>query len=220
MSVGIVSLSGSIAGAKGSKPPPNPPVQCTVSATVTFAAPGISTPGSISTSKDSTTSTSDETFGPDPSGCTGTGPALSIVAKSTKCSKTTPGQPSSNSACEPGNYGYDSWTNYANSGASTLQKAVKKLSFTINGIAYSSKTTSAAAYSCSGGEVGFKVTGTVSAPKADKGQSAVLIACLGATTGTGTSSNCQASFVNCVYGPGYVATAKIDPTTSSIAIDE
>jgi len=56
----------------------------------------------------------------------------------------------------------------------------------------------------------------VAAPKADKGQSAVLDACLGAVTGTGL--NTPATFSNNVGGPGTVATATLDPATSTVAI--
>jgi hypothetical protein len=218
MPIGIVTASSSTAGAKGSKPPPDPPVTCTVSANVNFASPGISNPGSISSSKESTTTTSDETFGG--AGCTGSGPNLAITSKSVKCDKHTPGEPSSNPACEPGFYGYNSWNNYETTGTASLGKATKKLSFTINGIAYSTKTSSFGAVACADSEVGFKVTGAVSAPKQDKGQSAVLTACLGATTGSGTSPACEANFASCIGAAGTVASAAIDPATSSLAIDE
>jgi hypothetical protein len=128
---------------------------------------GIAKPGSISTSKTSQTTVTGETFG---GGCTGSGPDLAINSKSVKCDKHTPGLPSSNTACTPGNYGYGSWANYASSGASTIQRATKKLSFTVNGVTYKTKTTSATAVGCAGGEAGFKVVGTITSPKAQKSQ--------------------------------------------------
>jgi hypothetical protein len=114
-------------------------------------------------------------------------------------------------------YGYGSWANFEASGTSSIQKALKTISFTINGIAYTSKTSSAADIGCAGGEVGFSVTGAISAPKQDKGQSSVLDACLGAVTGTGLNS--PHTFAANIGGPGTVATATLDPATSTVAID-
>jgi|HubBroStandDraft_6_1064221.scaffolds.fasta_scaffold07093_3 hypothetical protein len=189
------------------------PTTCSVSATITFAPPGISNPGSISMSKTTQTTVTGETFG---GGCTGSGPNLAINSKSVKCDKHTAGLPSSNTACTPGNYGYGSWSNYASSGASTIQKATKKLSFTVNGVTYKTKTTSATAVGCAGGEAGFKVVGTISSPKAQKGQPSTFTACLGAVTGTGLTS--YTNFVANFNGPGTVATAQIDPATSTLVL--
>ena len=190
------------------------PIVCSVSATISFASPGISTSGSISTSKTSQTSVTGETFGG--VGCTGSGPNLTINSKSVKCDKHTPGLPSSNTACTPGNYGYGSWANYVSSGSSSIAKATKKLSFTVNSVLYKTKTTSATAVGCSGGEAGFKVVGTISSPKAQKGQPSTFTACLGAVTGAGLTS--YTNFVANVNGPGTVATAQIDPATSTLVL--
>jgi hypothetical protein len=219
MPVSVIAVSGVTAGA-ASKPPPDPAITCAVTATVTFAAPGISNAGSVSTSKTSNTTTSGESFSTKGSdgACTGSAPDNTITSKSVKC--TGVHTPSSNTACPgktPTMYGYGSWSNFETEGTSSIQKALKKLSFTINGIAYSTKTTGAADISCAGGEVGFSVTGTVSAPKQDKGQSAVLDACLGAVTGTGLNS--PETFSNNIGGPGTVATATLDPATSTVEID-
>jgi hypothetical protein len=212
MPISVIAVTGTTAGAK-TPVPPNPPITCSVSATVTFAPPGISNSGSASASKTSSTTTNSEVFGG--TGCSGGSSPLTITSKSTKCSKKVAGQPSSNPACVPGQYGYDSWANFTSGGVSSVQKSLKKLSFTINGINYSTKTTSAAATGCPGGEVGFKITGTVSAPKNDKGQPDVLLACLGNVTGTGLSSGTFAGNIN---GPGTVATAQIDPVTSTVHV--
>ncbi len=214
--VGLLTFASTTAGASAG--PPDPPVNCSVSATVTFAPPGISVNGSITTAKTSITTASNETFGNAGTNCTGSGPNLSIASKNVKCDKHTPGQPSSNPACEPGFRGYDSWNNFATGGTASLQKATKKLSFTINGITYTTKSTSASATGCSGGEVGFKVVGTVKGPKNDKGQTATLTACLGSTTGTGTTAACQANFAKCINGPGTVQTTQLDPATSRVDI--
>jgi hypothetical protein len=217
MPLSVIAATGATAGAKGVKPPPDPAITCAVTATVTFASPGISNSGSVSTSKTSTTATSGESFTTKSgqSACSGTAPNNAIVSKSVKCAKKGP-QPSSNSACVPGEYGYGSWSNFESTGTSSIQKALKTIHFTINGIAYETKTSSAAAIGCAGGEVGFSVSGTVAAPKVDKGQTAVLDACLGAVTGTGLNS--PQTFANNIGGPGTVATATLDPATSTVAI--
>ncbi len=218
MPVSVVAVTGATAGAKVVVPP-DPAITCSVNATVNFAAPGISTPGSVSASKTSTTTTTSESFGKVSGGhaCTGTAAGNTIVSKSVKCAKKGP-QPSSNSACVPGEYGYGSWANFENSGTASIQKALKHLSFTINGIAYSSKTASAAtvAGGACGSEAGFQLTGAISAPKQDKGQSVVLLACLGASTGPGITST--SNFVANFDGPGNVTSAQIDPSTSTIKI--
>jgi len=174
MPVTVIAVTGVTAGAK-TVVPPDPAATCSISATITFAPPGISNNGSVGTSKTSTTTTSGETFGTvagDPA-CSGSAPNLAISSKNTKCDKKVAGQPSSNSACVPAasgapkNYGYDSWSNFESGGVASVQKSLKKLTFTINGITYSTKTTSAAIDgSCANGEVGFLITGTAYSPVA------------------------------------------------------
>ncbi len=220
MPISVVAVTGVTAGAK-TVTPPDPAITCSVSAAVNFASPGISTPGSVSTSKTSTTTTGSETFGT-ASGhptCTGTASGNTITTKSVKCDKKVAGSPSSNTACEPGDYGYGSWANFENSGTASIQKALKKLSFTINGIAYQSKTTSAATVvgGACGSEAGFQLNGTIKAPKQDKNQPVVLVACLGASTGTGLTST--SNFALNAFGPGTVTSSQIDPTTSTIQIN-
>jgi hypothetical protein len=219
MPVSVIAVSGVTAGA-ASKPPPDPAITCAVTATVTFASPGISKAGSASTAKTSATTTSGESFSTKGSdgACSGTAPGNTITTKSVKC--TGVGTPTSNTACpgkKPTMYGYGSWSNFETEGTTSIQKALKTISFTINGIAYTSKTSSAADIGCAGGEVGFSVTGAISAPKQDKGQSSVLDACLGAVTGTGLAS--PETFANQINGTGTVKTATLDPATSTVAID-
>ncbi len=113
-------------------------------------------------------------------------------------------------------YGYDSWAGFTGTGTAALSKATKKLSFTINGTTYSAKGSGAAIASCGGGEIGFSVAGTVKAPKADKGQSVSLVACLGAVTGTELTS--YTNFLLDLDGPGFVTTAQIEPAYSSLTI--
>ncbi len=219
MPVTVIAVTGVTAGAK-TVVPPDPAATCSISATITFAPPGISNNGSVGTSKTSTTTTSGETFGTvagDPA-CSGSAPNLAITSKSTKCSKKVAGQPSSNPACEPGMYGYDSWANFESGGVASVQKSLKKLVFTINGITYSTKTTSAAIDgNCANGEVGFLINGTVKAPKNDKAQTDTLAACLGTVTGPGVVGS-PPTFTGNLFGPGTVATAQIDPATSTISV--
>jgi len=217
MPVSVIAVSGVTAGA-ASKPPPDPAVTCSVSATVNFASPGISTPGSVHASKTSTTTTTSESFG---DGCTGSAPANNIVSDGVKC--TGPSTPSSNTACtakKPTTYGYDSWSNYASTGTASIQKALKKLSFTINSIAYSAKTTASKTISCADSEAGFQVSGTISAPKNDKGQTFTINACLGASTAAPGSAplNSTSNFAANAFGPGTIASAQLDPATSTISV--
>ncbi len=218
MPVSVVAVAGTGVAGAGTPPTPNPPVTCSVSGTVTFASPGLSQAGSAEAAKTSVSTTTPTTFG---DGCTGgSATGYSITSKSIRCAKkATDPEPASNPGCQVGEYGYDSWNNFETGGTTAIQKALKKLSFTINGIAYSTKTTSSAEVveGACGDEVGFAITGTVSAPKADKGQSAVLTACLGAVTGSGETSS--ANFFDDIGGPGTVTSAQIDPAHSTVAID-
>jgi hypothetical protein len=215
MPMGAVAVTGiATAGVAGAA------TTCTVSATVTFAAPGISKPGSVTAAKSSTTTTSATTFG---GGCTGGSGPNNITSKNTKCDKHTAGQPASNPACTPGNYGYGSWSNFTTGGTTSIQKSLKKFTFTLNGTTFKTKTTSAsiilpgASNPCGTNEVGFQIVGTVTSPKADKGQASTLNACLGAITGTGLNpgDNFLAAAVDQI---GTVATAQIDPAFSTVHV--
>jgi hypothetical protein len=113
--------------------------------------------------------------------------------------------------------GWGSWGDYAATGTASILKDVKKLDFTINSIGYETKNTSASDVSCAGGEVGFQINGTVASPKNDKGQTDVLTACLGTVTGT---TLLGPDFQDNLFAPEptTVATAQIDPSTSSVVI--
>jgi hypothetical protein len=217
--VAVIGVAGGVAGAAAG--PPDPPVTCTIGATVTFAAPGISSNGQVGTGVKSTqTTVSSETLGG--AGCVGSSSINPITAKTVKCVKGQPGQPSTNPGCNgvKGTEGWDSWGDFASTGTATILKSTKKLNFTINGIAYQTKNTSASAVSCAGGEFGFQISGTIKAPKNDKGQTDVLTACLGTVTGTSLQGSMPFMFQNQVFAPDptTVATAQIDPATSSVAI--
>jgi len=215
--IGAIAGTCGVAGAMGAAPP-DPGVTCTIGATVTFAPPGLSVNGQVGTGvKTSDTNVSDESLGG--AGCVGSTSIAPIVSKTVKCVKNEPGQPSSNPGCDgvKGTEGWGSWGDYADTGTASVLKDVKKLDFTINGIGYETKNTSASDVSCAGGEVGFQISGTVGAPKNDKGQTDVLTACLGAVTGTDLQGP---DFQNNLFAPEptTVATAQIDPSTSSIVI--
>ena len=215
--VSVIAVAGGVAGAK-TPPPSDPPVTCTISATVTFAAPGISVNGQVGTGvKTTQTSVSSETLGGN--GCVGSSSIAPISAKTVKCVKNEPGQPSTNPGCDgvKKTVGWDSWGDFESTGTSSILKSTKKLAFTINGIPYLTKNTSASAVGCSGGEVGFQISGTISSPKNDKGQTDVLTACLGAVTGTDLQGP---DFQNNLFAPEptTVATAQVDPATSSVVI--
>jgi hypothetical protein len=155
--VSVIGVAGGVAGAK-TPPPADPPVTCTISATVTFAAPGISVNGQVGTGvKTTQTSVSSETLGGH--GCVGSSSIAPISAKTVKCVKNEPGQPSTNPGCAgvKKTVGWDSWGDFESTGTSSILKSTKKLAFTINGIPYLTKNTSASAVGCSGGEVGFQI---------------------------------------------------------------
>jgi hypothetical protein len=215
----VIGLTGGAAGAATG--PPDPPVTCTIGATVTFAPPGISTNGQVGTGvKTTSTTVSSETLGG--AGCTGSSTINPIVTKTVKCVKNQPGQPSTNPGCNgvKGTEGWDSWGDFAATGTASVLKSTKKLNFTINGIPYATKNTAASVHSCAGGEEGFQITGTVKAPKNDKGQTDTLTACLGQVTGTDLQGSTPYMFQNQLFAPEptTVATAQIDPATSSVAI--
>jgi len=200
--------------------PADPPVTCSVSSSVIFAPPGISNAGSVGAAKKSFSTISAPTFG---GGCTGSGPANTIQFPNVHC--VGPGLPASNPACHTvysGTLdGYDSWANFESSRMTTsVQKSLKKLSFTINGIPYVTKGTGAsqilAGGLCGGSEIGFQNVGTVKSPKPDKGQTVTLNLCFGTITGTGLTSS---TFLGAATDlNGTVATAAIDPATSTVHI--
>lgn len=209
----VVVVNGGIASASG--PKAGSPISCAVSSTVTFAAPGLSKAGAVGTAKTSTTKTGNLAFSG--AGCSGSGVGHSITTAATKCTGT--GKPSPYTKCKTGDYGYDSWAGYLSTGISSIKSSLATLSYTLNSNNFTAKTTAVAAASCKasvGTEVGFKITGTVSAPAAYKGATAVLTACLGGVSGTGVTSS--TNFAKDINGPGTVKAAAIDKTVSTIKI--
>ncbi|HTZ10593.1 MAG TPA: hypothetical protein VMB72_16075 [Acidimicrobiales bacterium] len=172
----------------------------------------------MTSNKTSTTTTSGVTL----HGCTGSIPAQSIATKNIKCGKTA-GTPASNPACEmKGQYGYGSWNNYETEGTTSIAKSLKKLSFTVNNVSYSTKTTGASVIGCSNppgptNEAGFKISGEVKSPKQDKGQTVTLTVCLGTDAGPNTTGTFHADFGS--SNPAlFITSAGIDPVTSSVVI--
>jgi hypothetical protein len=215
--VAAIGVTSGVAAAKGAVSP-DPGVTCTASATVTFASPGLSQAGATTTAKTTATTTTPTAFGG--SKCTGgSSTGYTITSKATKCAKKGT-QPASNPACAPGFYGYDSWANFTSGGTTSIQKALKKLSFTVNGIAYQTKTSGSSEVvgGVCGSEVGFQINGAVTAPKQDKGQTAVLTACLGDITGTGLAPGETTFFDAASTQVGTVETAAIDPADSTLVI--
>jgi hypothetical protein len=168
----------------------------------------------------SDTTTSGVGFG---GGCTGSVPNLVIASKNTKCKG--PNDPAG-TACEAKKtFSYDGEASFAsNTTIAALQKSLKKLDFTIDGVTYATKTTSASSTTCTdavsppGGnpvEAAFVINGTVKSPKQDKGQITKLKACLGTDTGPGTTGG---FFNDLGSGTGTIATASIDGNTSTVTI--
>jgi hypothetical protein len=123
---------------------------------------------------------------------------------------------------------------FASTGASSLGKALKTIDIQVTDSALSgspvsyelkTSTTNEVIGGCGGSsggasEVGFVASGTVGAPKADKGQPAVLTACLGTvTSGTGGAQGQSFLAVLESGNPNEVINAvQVDPTYSTLTI--
>ena len=212
MPVSVVAVSGGIASASSASG--SGPISCHVASTVAFAAPGLSKAGSVSTAKTSSVIASPLVVSG--TGCTGTSAKTTITSASTKC--TGKGLPVPYTACKIGDYGFDSWKAFTANGTSSIKTAFAHFNFTLNGNAFQTTTTKAAEVvlgACKT-EVGFAITGTVTAPTAYKGKVSTLTACLGKVTGTGLKST--TSFLSDVNGAGFLKTASVVPRVSTIAI--
>ena len=194
------------------------PVTCTVSSTSTFASPGLSAGGVATASKTSSTKTSGATLGG--AGCTGSIPALTIPSKNAKCNPKAKYPPTP--ACSKTlKYVFDTAAGFASAGSSSLLKAFKHTSSTINGTTYIGQAKTAVVSSTCPGEIGFTVTGKITAP-AGTYTGFTLNACLGTDTGTSLASG-GASFAIDLGdasggGPDVIASANIDPSTSTLTL--
>ena len=165
---------------------------------VNFASPGLSDLGTASVSAKSTTTTSSG-----PLSCltskgkseSGTLNASKIKAKSTTLCQNDSNPPS---PCPTGEYVYDSASQLA-TGANLLYKEVKTVSWVIKGVTYTTQNTASNAAgsgsgvgNCPSTEVGFELTGKLTAPASSAGKSTVITACLNTDAGPGTSG----SFLN------------------------
>lgn len=224
--IAVVGGTTGVAFAKSSTPPNNP-ITCALTATVNFAAPGLSATGSVTTNKESATTVTNGSLS-GASGCSGgSAPTPTITSKNTKCTGTN----APITGCAKGSYVTGSLAEFAAASSSgSLLKAVKKLDVTMQSVGYEFKDTAAGiagdggpacgtgSYPATGNkpENGFWITGSVGGPKQDKGQSVNILVCLGADTYTGPGTG---NFNKDIGAAGVsILTATIDPSTSSIAV--
>lgn len=218
----LVSATGGTAFAKSG--PNGPTITCSFSSTITFAPPGLSASGSENTSKTDTTSTSPSTLSCGSVGGGGTIGPLNITSKATKCKGA--GDPVAVCTVK-GDYAYDSEAQFSSTGSASIVKSLKSLSLSLSGgtvgsLTFSIKNSGAneivATAPCASNEVGFQITGAVKAPKSPlnyKGGTSTLTACLLGDSGPGTTGNFLNDFAG---GTATIATATIDPTTSSLVL--
>jgi hypothetical protein len=191
---------------------------------VTFAAPGLSDLGAASISAKSTTTTGASAL----SCVTGTKPpkagsllASKIVSTSTTLCQndTTPPSP-----CPSGEFVYDSVAQLAAS-QGTLFKSDKKTSWKVGSTTYTTKNTGSPAAgtgtgpgNCPSGEVGFVLTGKLTAPATQVGKSTEITACLNTDTGPGTSGSFATDVVAEAGGNTAITivTATLDAANSTI----
>jgi hypothetical protein len=182
---------------------------------VKFAAPGLSDLGTASVSAKSKAKT---TAGPIT--CTGgkKGNGTLAVSKITSTSTTTCASDSTPpSPCPSGDFVYDSAGQFA-SGSGTLFQSVPTTSWTIGTTTYTASNTGSASATCPTGEVGFVLTGHLTAPASLSGKATTITACLNGDTGTGTSGSFQADLFGELGGNTVtiIKTALFDPAASSI----
>ncbi len=190
--------------------------------TVTFASPGLSNLGAAQVkakSKAKMTSGSITCTG----GQTGSGTlaASKIKSKSTLLCQKDDSPPS---PCPSGDYVYDSVGQFA-AAFGSLYEDVKTTSWTIGSTSYvAANSDSRLATSgsgpgyCASGEIGFVLTGVLTAPASQAGNSTEITACFDTDSGTNTTG----SFLNDVTSelqgnPSIIITsARFDASSSSI----
>jgi hypothetical protein len=228
MPVGMVAATGSTAFA-GSKPPPDPAVNCGISgASITFASPGLTAAGTLTASKTETTSTTGLTLVNGSTTCSGSSAGNSIVSKTGSCKTEASEYPVCSGATKTEKYAYDSVASFSSSSStSAIAKSLKSLSLSINGISYVTKTKSATAVTpgagnaCGASEAGFQINGVVSTPSNDKNQTATAVICLGTVkTGVDTAGQAFLTSLGTLEGNSAATdlTVNIDSATSSVAI--
>jgi hypothetical protein len=188
---------------------------------ISFAAPGLSAKGAASSS-----SKSKVTAGSGTISCTGGVTGSGTVAKTkikTKSTETCASDSNPPKTCtgHPTYFVYDSALQFAeNSG--DLAGDIKSESWTIATTTYTATfSSSALASSCASNEAGFTLTGSLTAPAGDAGQSVTVTACLLGDTGTKTTDNTAAD-INTELGGGkkgnkiVIVTSTLDPSDSTI----
>jgi len=213
MPIGTATVAGVVAspGVAGAVTPPPTTINCTVSGSVTFAAPGLSAGGTITSKSSEDTESSTTAAGTD---CPTTTDALKIVSTTTPCPQTggvpNSGDPSAclatttkrgvttyNIAKDP-NY-YDTTGSYATSGLTDLEAALaaKPIKATVDSIGVDLvfgsasevyPTSDGGTGKCGSTDVGFDVTGNVQVKGANVGTYEEL-ACLSNDAGPGTTGN-------------------------------
>jgi hypothetical protein len=213
MPIGTVTVAGVVAspGVAGATTPPPTTINCTVSGSVTFAAPGLSAGGTITNKSSEDTLSSTTAAGTD---CPTTTNSLKIVSTTTPCPQTdgvpNSGDPSAclatttkkgvttyNIAKDP-NY-YDTTGSYATSGLTDLEAALaaKPIKATVDSIGVDLvfgsasevyPTSDGGTGQCGSTDVGFDVTGNVQVKGANAGTYEEL-ACLSNDAGPGTTGN-------------------------------
>jgi hypothetical protein len=217
----VGAIGGGVANA--AKGPPPTPIVCAAHGTITFASGGISTNGNVTTAKTSDTTTSATTFDGPSCGTGGSTDGKTITSKNSKCTGTNTGTPSTVTipGCAKKSYYYGTAASYISTGASTLGKALKKVTLNVNGISFAGKTKTATAVSggACGSEGGFQLNGSVKA----SGQSYKtysLLVCIGNDTGPGTTNAFASDVAGAAFGNTAIAidTADIDPASSTLTI--
>ena len=192
---------------------------------VTFAPPGLSNQGAASVSATSITKTGTGNL----SCVTGTKPPKSgkLLAGKIKSTSTLMCQNDTNpppNPCPSGEFVYGSIAQLL-AGQGTLQQSDKKTSWTIGTTTYIAKNTANPAAgigtgpgNCPSNEVGFVLTGHLTAPAALSGKSTEVTACLLADTGPNTTGNFLNDVTTAAGGNTSIVieTATLDPATSTI----
>jgi len=211
--LGTLAVFSPVASAK--KAPPNP-ISCShFGSTITFGTP-LSTPGFATSAKlANATSVAGGSFD-----CQGTNNAtfgnLNIPGgKNPKLSKSDPRYNKTAGI----KYVAGTKASFISGGAKSLKKSLKIINFTVNGHPTQFKTKGNPSEVIGGacpGEVGFKITGQVKTGFYDT-KTAVLLICIGADTGPGTTGSFGVDILTNSQTQ-QIVTASIDPAEGSATL--
>jgi hypothetical protein len=237
--IGTATAAGVVAspGVAGAATPAPTTINCTLGGTVTFAAPGLSAGGTLTTKSTVDTASSTTAAG---TNCPTTTNNLKIVSATTPCPQTN-GAPSSSdpAACQATttskgvttyndvkdpNY-YDTTGSYASSGLTDLETALaaKPIKATVDSIGTDLVFVSASEVYpaalggsglCGSSDVGFDVQGNVQVKGLNVGTYTEL-ACLSSDSGTGTTGN----FLNDLGSPTAVIQSATIGGDSSLTVN-